>query len=43
MHGAAFRGVNPIVEFLVEKGAKLDPRDSRGEAEEAGSKAPKQP
>jgi ankyrin repeat protein len=30
MHGAAFRGVNPIVEFLVEKGAKLDPRDSRG-------------
>lgn len=30
MHGAAFRGVNPVVEFLVEKGAKLDPRDSRG-------------
>jgi ankyrin repeat protein len=30
MHGAAFRGVNPIVEFLVEKGAKLDPRDMRG-------------
>ncbi len=30
MHGGAFRGVNPIVEFLVEKGAKLDPRDSRG-------------
>ena len=30
MHGAAFRGVNPIVEFLVAKGAKLDPRDVRG-------------
>jgi ankyrin repeat protein len=30
MHGAAFRGVNPIVEFLVEKGARIDPRDSRG-------------
>jgi ankyrin repeat protein len=30
MHGGAFRGVNPIVEFLVEKGAKLAPRDSRG-------------
>jgi ankyrin repeat protein len=30
MHGAAFRGVNPVVEFLVEKGAKLDPRDKRG-------------
>ena len=30
LHGAAFRGVNAIVEFLVEKGAKLDARDSRG-------------
>jgi ankyrin repeat protein len=30
MHGAAFRGVNPVMEFLVEKGAKLDPRDTRG-------------
>ncbi len=30
MHGAAFRGVNAVAEFLVEKGAKLDPRDSRG-------------
>lgn len=30
MHGAAFRGVNPIVEFLAEKGAKLDAKDSRG-------------
>jgi ankyrin repeat protein len=29
MHGAAFRGVNPIVEFLLEKGAKIDPRDKR--------------
>jgi len=30
MHGAAFRGVNPVVEFLVAQGAKLDPRDGRG-------------
>src|SRR6185295_11243954 len=30
MHGAAFRGVNQVVEFLLEKGAQLDPRDSRG-------------
>src|SRR4030095_12812942 len=30
MHGAAFRGVNTVVEFLLEKGAQLDPRDSRG-------------
>lgn len=30
MHGAAFRGVNPIVEYLAEKGAKLDAKDSRG-------------
>src|SRR5262249_28832485 len=30
MHGAAFRGVNAAVEFLVANGAKLDPRDSRG-------------
>jgi len=30
MHGAAFRGVNPIVEFLVSKGATIDPRDKRG-------------
>jgi ankyrin repeat protein len=28
MHGAAFRGVNAVVEFLLEKGAQLDPRDS---------------
>lgn len=30
MHGAAFRGVNAVVEFLLEKGAQLDPRDIRG-------------
>jgi ankyrin repeat protein len=30
MHGAAFRGVNAVVEFLVEKGARLDSRDVRG-------------
>jgi uncharacterized protein len=30
MHGAAFRGVNPIVEFLLEKGAKIDAKDHRG-------------
>jgi len=30
MHGAAFRGVNAVVEFLLEKGAKLDPHDIRG-------------
>jgi ankyrin repeat protein len=30
MHGAAFRGVNPVVELLAARGAKLDPRDTRG-------------
>jgi ankyrin repeat protein len=30
MHGAAFRGVNAVVEFLVDQGARLDPRDVRG-------------
>jgi len=30
MHGAAFRGVNTVVEFLLEKGAQIDPRDIRG-------------
>ena len=30
LHGAAFRGVNAIVEYLVEKGAKLDAKDTRG-------------
>jgi ankyrin repeat protein len=30
LHGAAFRGVNAIAEYLVEKGAKLDASDKRG-------------
>ena len=30
MHGAAFRGVNTVVEFLVAQGARLDQRDIRG-------------
>jgi ankyrin repeat protein len=30
LHGAAFRGVNEIVEHLVEKGAVLDARDRHG-------------
>jgi ankyrin repeat protein len=30
LHGAAFRGVNAIAEYLVEKGAKLDAKDMRG-------------
>ncbi|MGF2075872.1 ankyrin repeat domain-containing protein, partial [Enterococcus casseliflavus] len=30
LHGAAFRGVNEIVEYLVSKGAVLDARDKRG-------------
>ena len=30
LHGAAFRGVNAAVEYLVEKGAKLDAKDTRG-------------
>lgn len=30
LHGAAFRGVNAIAEFLVDKGAKLDAKDMRG-------------
>ena len=30
MQGAAFRGVNPNVEYLAEKGAKLDTKDMRG-------------
>lgn len=30
LHGAAFRGVNEIVEHLVEKGAVLDARDTHG-------------
>jgi ankyrin repeat protein len=30
LHGAAFRGVNEIVEYLVGKGARLDARDQHG-------------
>lgn len=30
LHGAAYRGVNPVVQFLVDKGAKLDAKDIRG-------------
>jgi ankyrin repeat protein len=30
LHGAAFRGVNAIVEYLVAKGAVIDARDARG-------------
>jgi ankyrin repeat protein len=30
MHGAAFRGVNPVVEYLVSQGARLDAKDKRG-------------
>ena len=30
LHGAAFRGVNAIAEYLVEKGARLDAKDNRG-------------
>jgi ankyrin len=30
LHGAAFRGVNPVVQYLVDRGAKLEARDSRG-------------
>ena len=30
LHGAAFRGANSIVEFLVSKGAKLDARSNQG-------------
>jgi hypothetical protein len=30
MHGAAFRGTNPVVELLVAQGARLDTRDNRG-------------
>ena len=30
LHGAAFRGVNAIAEYLVDKGAKLDAKDTRG-------------
>ena len=30
LHGAAFRGVNEVVQYLVDQGAKLDARDTRG-------------
>jgi hypothetical protein len=30
LHGAAFRGVNPVAQYLVDRGAKLDARDARG-------------
>lgn len=30
LHGSAFRGVNAVAQYLVDKGAKLDARDSRG-------------
>jgi ankyrin repeat protein len=30
LHGAAYRGVNLVVSYLVEKGAKLDAKDVRG-------------
>jgi len=30
LHGAAFWGWNDVVKYLVEKGAKLDVKDSRG-------------
>ena len=30
LHGAAFRGLNEVVQILVENGAKIDARDFRG-------------
>jgi hypothetical protein len=30
LHGAAYRGANSIIEFLIKSGAKLDTKDSRG-------------
>ena len=30
LHGAAYRGANTIVQYLVEKGAKLDARSKQG-------------
>ena len=30
MHGAALRGANTIVSYLVEKGAKLDAKNKQG-------------
>jgi ankyrin repeat protein len=31
LHGAAYRGDNDVVKFLVEKGARLDVRSKRGQ------------
>jgi ankyrin repeat protein len=30
LHGAAYRGLDDVVQFLVQKGAKLDAKDSEG-------------
>ena len=30
LHGAAFRGLNEVIEYLVEQGADIDARDFRG-------------
>jgi ankyrin repeat protein len=30
LHGAAIRGANSVIEFLVERGARLDAKDRRG-------------
>jgi ankyrin repeat protein len=31
LHGAAYRGANAIIEFLVSRGARLDPKDRYGQ------------
>jgi hypothetical protein len=31
LHGAAYRGANSVIEFLVSKGARLDPKDRYGQ------------
>ena len=31
LHGAAYRGDNEVVKFLVEKGSRLDVRSKRGQ------------
>jgi len=30
LHGAAYRGLDDVVQILVQKGAKLDAKDSEG-------------
>ena len=30
LHGAAFRGINEVIEYLVTQGADIDARDFRG-------------